>query len=668
MHEDKPKAETPVMQPIQNPEEQKQRALQLSLARTAYNYLRTYPNLDAVPLCAGIPRGEEFTPDYNALVERTTKQLGENFLEQAGNILKEEFAADAFAAALDPKKYLANLFIDFAAMGEGLAAVAAEAAKEGPTAFLKSTLYDMLRNPQVQLRTKDEERYEQLIGSLPAPLMLAMERKDWMAAAAKPCEQDWFFGYLQVAGFNTTNLRGVVVQAKEGSKALTVKDVKSKMGIDDEVFQRVVGDGTLTLEAAAKAGKLYVCDYAALIGDGNLANKESDLHGQHRYLPAPIALFYWNDVPPAGYPPTGYDPNKPGVLQPVAIQLDQATRGALFTPMDPPDERNPGGIKWRIAKYFVNVACAIQHESVAHLGDCHFIIEAVAVAAHRQLADVHRLRPLLNPHLRFTISINNGAITNLIVPEGVVATNVGPNIHWTLQMVNDARKAWRWNDNSPEKIFDIRGVDALPVFPFRDDTRLLWSAILDFVRKYVNLNYKYDADVQTDTELQAFVAELGSPDGGNVQGLSAPRDREELTRLLAQIIYIAGPQHASVNYAQYPLGAYMPSVAATIYRQAPTNEEDLKKASATDWFPPLDVALYTLSFEYLLSTIQYDVLGHYSANPQIPYFKDPRQNRALDEFQSALAAAEVEIVRRNGLRPMPYPFQLPSKVPNGISI
>jgi arachidonate 15-lipoxygenase len=111
----------------------------------------------------------------------------------------------------------------------------------------------------------------------------------------------------------------------------------------------------------------------------------------------------------------------------------------------------------------------------------------------------------------------------------------------------------------------------------------------------------------------------------------------------------------------------MPSVAATIYAPAPT-EAEIDPKDFLGWFPPLDVALYTLSFEYLLSSIQFDVLGHYSANAQYPYFVDRKAEAALETFQSALAQAEVTIHERNLERPMPYLFQLPSRIPNSVSI
>ena len=93
------------------------------------------------------------------------------------------------------------------------------------------------------------------------------------------------------------------------------------------------------------------------------------------------------------------------------------------------------------------------------------------------------------------------------------------------------------------------------------------------------------------------------------------------------------------------------------------SEQDLLK-----WFPPLDVALYTFLFEFLLSGVQFDTFGHYEHNPRDPYFTDPRVAPLVSNLQAELSVAETEIRKRNATRPMPYPFQLPSQIPNSISI
>lgn len=690
--------------------EREQRQFQLSLARTAYNYMRTY--LEPVPLSADLPKGEEFNIAYEAKVVVTFAQLAKNFQQVVVGLLKRELDDDLpdeqFArikAAYEklekdwsifhperdledlkallkelsqlPKalENMINIPKDIEKMATGLEKVFGDFLQNGPTAFLKSTMFDMLctEHGRDYLQAKSQQDYDDLFISLPTPLMLALEKQPWMPDGLKPCETDWFFGYLQIAGFNTTQLRGVKLAQQHDSQAFVLADLQRKMPVTDVMLQSVTGDPAITLAKAAELNRLYAVDYAAFVGA-----KTNSVHGEQRYLAAPVALFYWNPTPPAGYPPGG------GVMQPIAIQLNQqfdAETTPIFTPNDCANANDAKGFKWRVAKYFVNVCSAIQHESIAHLGDCHLTVEPIVVATHRQLAEQHPLFKLLIPHFRFTININDDAIHSLIIPGGVVATNVGPAIESTLALVAAAHEAWRFDDNNPDRIFKLRGVDQLPVFPFRDDTVLLWQAIQKYVGAYLRVYYRNDQDVIEDDELQAWVNELVSPTYAGFKGMNGLKDTGDakrpakidsldyLIQVVAQIIYIAGPLHASVNYAQYPLMSYMPSVAGTIYAPPPSRSIQLQSADdCLRWYPPLDVSLYTFSFEYLLSGVQYDTFGYYSDNPRMPYFTDKRVEELVANLHDDLALIEIEIRKRNRDRPMEYPFQLPSQIPNSISI
>ena len=701
----------PTLPQQMNSEQREQREFQLTLARTNYNFMHSY--LEPVPMSADLPDGEKFSLDFEAKVVAVFIPLAENFQKAVLALLKRELDSDLPDAAfkqvhdsfeklagefslLHPERDakdlhafleslaalpkamegLVNLPKDLEKMATGLATIFKQFIDTGPTAFLKSTLYDMLSEDQGRdyLQAQSFDDYQTLFASLSLPQALQIEQQPWMPTGQKPCEQDWFFGYLQIAGFNTTNLRGVMLEPAANSKATVLSELQKKFPVSDAILQGVTGDHSITLSDAVRHNRLYVCDYASFDG------VPSDVvNGEQRYLSAPIALFYWNPTPPAGYPP-GTD----GVLQPIAIQLTQvfdAENAPIFTPNDCAGANDGNGLKWRIAKYFVNVCCAIQHETIAHLGDCHLTIEPMVVAAHRQLADQHPVLQLLIPHFRFTININDDAIHSLIIPGGVVATNVGPAIASTRKLLSDAHVAWRWDENNPDNLFRLRGVDKLPVFPFRDDTRLLWEATQKYVGDYLRTYYRDDQDVRDDNELQGWVHEMTSPLYAGFKGLgglSAGKDParplvleslDYLIQMVAQIIYIAGPQHASVNYAQYPLMSYVPSVGGTIYREPPTRKTELKTVQdCLPWYPPLDVALYGLSFEFLLSSVQYDTFGHYEANPRTPYFTDPRVQSLMADFHDQLALIEIEIRKRNQTRPMPYPFQLPSHIPNSISI
>ncbi|MFT4927329.1 MAG: arachidonate 15-lipoxygenase [Phenylobacterium sp.] len=687
---------TPTLPQNDSAVEADERAFELSIARTKYNYMWTYAK--NVPLSASVPKEEEFSTPYKLQVVEAVIPLVKNFSEVVGGFwekdLKDNFKSDGDDENEGKKGFFGNLIDDAkdviddvsdAVKGikstsediekivEGMKKVAEESKEDGPTAFLKSTLFYTLSRDHggSYLIAKTEQDYEKLFDSIDKPEILTIESQDWMVGNEKPCLQDWFFGHIQIAGFNTTLIQGVRIDQSEAKDAAVLSELLAKFPVTDKIFQDVLGDGSITLEQAAEQKRLFVVDYSML--EGATANI---VHDRQRYITAGIALFYWNPNPPKGYQPGD------GVLQPIAVQLGQkfdAQTTPIFTPNNCSDANDGDLMKWKVAKFVINVLCAIQHESVAHLGSCHLTVDPMVVCTNRQLSDLHPLSRLLKPHFRFTIQINNSAINSLIIPRGVVATNVGPAIASTLEIIGNARKVWQFDDNNPERLFKDRGVDtdAIPQFAFRDDTLLLWEAIKPFVSNYLKFYYKSNDDVANDAELQAWVSELVKPGFADFKGMNgltmtgdedAPAKIESLDYLIemvCQMIYIAGPRHASVNYAQYPLMSFMPSVGGTIYAPMPTKDEVLKThEDCIKWYPPLDVGLYTFSFEFLLSEVQFDTFGHYPEE----CFDDARVLGYINDLQKELGGIEKTIEERNKSRAFPYVYQLPSKIPNSISI
>ena len=266
-----------------------------------------------------------------------------------------------------------KLIADIEAAATGLTEAFTEGLAEGPTAFLKSTLYHLLRRPvtDAEISASDlggglcaaDRHVAHTADARPGPGRVDAEAGagSSQAAAVRAGLVLWVPAGRRLQHDQPARRR---VEGGDRSKAIVWSDLQ--MAFDDQMFQEVLGNKTKTLEQAIQDGALYACNYSALIGDGDLDGKESYLHGKRRYLPSPVALFYWNQRPPQGYPP-GYrgDGSKTdGVLQPIAIQLAPAgTRGAtVFTPNDCSGANDPEGWKWQIAKFFVNVACAIRRE------------------------------------------------------------------------------------------------------------------------------------------------------------------------------------------------------------------------------------------------------------------------------------------------------------------
>lgn len=718
--------------------EREAREFETALARTQYNYTRSY--LPPLPFSADVPDGEEFSAYYIALVVTPILEVFENLKNMVVERIAAELASDMRVP--DMSGWVAELQAHLDDLEDALGKLSKDGTwsaltgdliehfqkamksfeetvatiKRAPvqaalqnvsrlpgdlqriidgyeklvgeaehanllTTFLKDTLYDTLRDGGGRfLEATSFEDYANLYTIIPPPGILSIERKPWMGldegSAIQPWQQDWYLGYLQIAGFNTTQLRGVLPGEPGAARsASTLAALREKLPLSDEVFARVIGVPGATLAEASAANRLYVVDLEQMHGI-----PAGVFHGHQRYVTAPIALFYWNDEPHGAFPPGG-------AMQPVAIQIGQvpdAAKTPVFTPLGVGGDAigdDPGGRKWRLAKYFLNNALAIQHETVAHLGNAHLIIEPIVVATHRTLPAAHPVYTLLWPHFRFTLEINHSAFNSLVVPGGVVASVLGTSIEGSMKMVREAHLAWRFDDHRPDHEFALRAVDAsrLPDFPFRDDTLLLWQAIRDFVQGYLGVYYRGDDDVAGDAEVQDWVRELTAADGAALQGMDGlvagdgqapPRveSLDYLTDVVAMIVYTASARHASVNYAQFPLMSYAPSVSGGVYRPPPDRDEAVDEARILATMPPLDVALYQGSFGYLLSSIQFDRLGYYTQNERRPYFVDPRVHGLVARFQGQLAAAETAIRDKNESRAFPYLNQLPSQVPNSISI
>lgn len=686
--------------------------------------MRSY--LEPLAFSADLPKGEEFSLPYEGLVAGPLLEIAENFehvlvakLEQefnddlfppeggavvqelrkrydemrkqlegvsAVNLVKDLQSILAFAEALMKLpaeielafQHLSNVPADLERILTSIRLLSVKFEEQGVTAFLRDTLFDVLRHSdkvgEDYLRPTSIAEYFELYPKLPIPLSARIPRADWMSTEEAPWQQDWYFSWLQIAGFNTTQLKGV----GEGPSMISLTDLQSKMPVDDALFQAVIA-GAPTLAEACAQKRLFAVDYEQFEALDN-----SVFHGDTRYTPAPIALFYRNDHPPEGYPPGP-------ALQPVCIQVGQKhdpDQTPIFTPKDAAAARaitnvdDSAGLKWSMAKWFVLHSCAVQHETVAHLGDCHLVIEPMIVAMHRQLPVEHPVFALLKPHFRFTIAINHSALHSLVIPGGVVASVLSTTIEGSMELVRSAYLRRRFDHENPRCAFERRGVgaDSLPDFPMRDDTMLLYEAIEEWVRSYLSVYYSGDDALKEDYELQAFVGELASANHAGVKGLDGLVDRGEdgkqkgiesldyLVQLLSQTIYIASAQHASVNYAQYPMMSFLPGVSGTAYAPPPQRKGVATERDYLALLPPLDVALYQLSFGYLLSSVQFDRLGHFTTNPRRPYFQDPRVAPALTRFKAKLAQAEVIIREKNLSRVVPFETQVPSYVPNSISI
>jgi arachidonate 15-lipoxygenase len=444
---------------------------------------------------------------------------------------------------------------------------------------------------------------------------------------AKDFQRDSTFAELRLAGPNPVLIH-------------RIDKPDDRFPVTDADFQVALpGD---TLAAAGAEGRLFLVDYQRL--DGTETGVAPS--GLPKYLYAPLALFAVNK-----------DTRK---LVPVAIQCKQrpGPENPVFTPDD--------GYNWRIAKTIVEIADGNYHEAITHLGRTHLTVEPFIVAAHRQFGPNHPINVLLQPHFDGTLAINHLARLKLISPDGVVDRLLGGKIAAML-----GHSAWGVQGHAfmewlPPASFRRRGVDdsaTLPSYSYRDDSLLHWDAIREWVASYLRCFYRSDADVLADAEVAGWLEEVSAKTGGRISGIKPTRTLAELVDVTALVIFTASAQHAAVNFPQFDIMSYAPAMPLAGYAPAPTTKQGATEADYMAHLPPRDQAVLQMNTGHMLGTAHYTQLGHYKPG----YFGEPRIDEMAAHFAAKLDGIERIITERNEHR-RPYPFLLPSGVPQSINI
>lgn len=449
-------------------------------------------------------------------------------------------------------------------------------------------------------------------------------------SVAERFQTDEYFAEVMVAGPDPTRLARLV-------------GVPDKFPITDDHLRSVPELAGETLEAALADGRIYWVDHESMAALDNGAHPQAP-----KFMYSPMVAFC---VPRAG-----------GLMRPFAIQCGQdPVDREIYTPAD--------GYSWKLARNCVLAAHNTYQEVLSHLGFTHLMSEPIMLATVRNLARIHPVAVLLRRHLEGTLHINKLAIELLLQPGRAVEYLIGLDLKSTYAWLAEHRAKRSFRDNYLPRYLTragTAGAAELPVFPYRDDGMLLWDTIHRWTVGFANAYYRSDDDIQADRELQAWAAEIASPDFGSVRDFGATpghvRDREDLAEILTMIIWTAGPQHAAVNFAQEEHMTFMPANPLAGYTPEPKGRQHTEE----DWLanlPPLDVGVQQYCIMTLLGSIHHTSFGEYAGD-----FHDTVVADAHARFVDDLTSIEDVILARNRRRPIRYERLLPSKIPNSTNI
>lgn len=429
-----------------------------------------------------------------------------------------------------------------------------------------------------------------------------------------------------------------------------VDHLPDNLRVDPGLFAALTG---APLDQARFEGRLFVADYALL--DGLPAGGARD---RSKFLYAPIALYCWTEDPDAT---RDTPPSQRGRLVPVAIQLDQApSKHNLYTPRD--------GLDWLLARTVAqnadNTLCMMAH----HVARVHLGLEPFAMATARQLGEGHPIGRLLRPHLRYLLVQDELSRRLFVNPGGYIERLYGPTLEGSLEIARRSFRQWRVDEWSFPRDLELRGLadDHLPHYPWRDDGRLVWAALSEFVAAYVRWCYPTDLDLALDAEIRAWLDELGDPARGNLRGLPRTPERDSLADLITNVIFTSSPYHSAMNYRQAEYATHVPNYPMALYSPMPGVRGVADESHLLDMLPPQSASLGQLEIVTLLTAYQHDQLGHYETDDQL--HDPPELHELVVAFQERLVSAEQQIFQRNRERAVPYVGLLPSKLANSASV
>lgn len=275
-----------------------------------------------------------------------------------------------------------------------------------------------------------------------------------------------------------------------------------------------------------------------------------------------------------------------GTLKPVAIELSLPPAGPSSRSkrvVTPPVDATTHWM-WQLAKAHVCSNDAGVHQLVNHWLRTHANMEPFILAAHRQLSAMHPIYKLLDPHMRYTLEINALARQSLINADGVIENCFTPG-RYAMEISSAAYKDfWRFDMDSLPADLIRRGMAEpdptqphglkliLEDYPYAADGILIWSAIEDWVRTYVNHYYPHSSLICNDKELQSWYSEsinVGHADLRHESWWPTLNNSEDLVSILSTLIWNASAQHAALNFGQYPYGGYVPNRPPLMRRLIP---------------------------------------------------------------------------------------------------
>jgi arachidonate 15-lipoxygenase len=382
------------------------------------------------------------------------------------------------------------------------------------------------------------------------------------------------------------------------------------------------GDVKNVLKNVFDENRLYCIDYSEM---KDLENGQ-DLNGIKKYTVGSIAMFE-----------SFIDP-KAKIREGLKL-LAIAVIGILFSPVSPP-------IDWKLAKALFMNDDTIQQAFVAHFGYAHLVLQAWQIPTFRQLPEMHPLFLLLEPHFEGISFVNVVGFELLFSVGGILDNAVSATMLSLYKLTTDKVIEFMKNDFSfPARLTEKKMYDFDGYYPYKDDGKLIWKAIENFVGSYLALYYDLIIPIGFDPELDSWLSDLYI----NAKvGWAAnfDRSRSMLIRMVSAVIFQASAYHASVNFNLDSHLAFSLGSPMGIWSESPHGLPNATDKDYLDAFPSVDAATEIRDVAIELAKLYYTNLGEYC----VGRFVDKDVAYIAQNFSDELLEAGRVIEARNDVR------------------
>jgi len=296
-------------------------------------------------------------------------------------------------------------------------------------------------------------------------------------------------------------------------------------------------------------------------------------------------------------------------------------------------------------------------------------MEVFAVALLRCLPQAHPVHKILKENFQFIILVNTGG-REIVLGGGLDGVYTVGSLG-TLELIKKHFSRMTFEDFDYMKDLEKRGLDKIPNFPHRDNSKKVWSVMEEYVSQLVDFYYSTDTDIKEDYELQDFVKEISEEGFGRLKLMSLPNtlnSKEDLKQLLVRIMFTTTAKHSTFNFFEYQ--RFIPNAPYSIQGPLPTETDrgNITYQMIFDRIPSREKYGPDLSGLFDVMTAAFSDKQTWLGEMPRSLFVDDEIKPIHAKFMENLEKLEQELKTKNRGLKVPHMVLLPSRIPAGIAI